>query len=200
MASLITNIIPKQNFEIVLDKLGVILLEELTKQKMLQSFESDFGIFIERQEPYDKSEDVVISISLNTIPYNGHTQNDSQGNASFFIDIYTTGVESISKSGNDNSRQKIHLFAGMIRYIFSSTKYKTLGLPTGFIGGKYVENIQFDDNYGNQDGSFIRFCRVTLSVRIQENQEMWESLAFSGNDTTIKLNLTEQGYKLIFNT
>ena len=85
MAAIITEIIPIQGFEIVLNKIGVILFEELSNQKLIQVINGDFDLFIERQEPYDKSEDVVINISLDNDNFTGKTQKDSQGLTSFFI-------------------------------------------------------------------------------------------------------------------
>ena len=200
MAVLITEIIPLQNFEIIKDKLGVILLEELTNQKKLQCKDIDFGIFIERQEPYDDAEDVVVNITENNIAYNSIDEKSSQGNISFNIDVYASGNATIDIDGNTNVRRKLDIVKGWIRYILSSTKYKTLGFPKGFIGGTYVDSIQSDDNYGSQDASFVRFVRIAFSVRASESQEMWNGLGFTGNDTVIKLDDGTKGYKLIFNT
>lgn len=199
MATIINEIIPMQGFEFVALQIQTILNDELLNQKILQDFDSNFEVFLERQEAYDNSEDVMINVSLNGINYSETTQKDSQGSTSYFIDVYTPGVESDSQTGNEDSRKKMHLFIGMIRYILSSTKYQSLGFPIGLIGGKYVENIQFLDNYGNQDASFIRFGRITFSVRIQENQESWTGITITGNDTTIKLDTTDEGFKLTKN-
>lgn len=199
MAAIIDEIIPMQGFEFVALQIQTILSEELANQKILQDFDSNFEVFLERQEAYDNSEYIMINVSLNGINYSGTTQKDAQGSTSYFIDVYTPGVESDLQTGNEDSRKKMHLFIGMIRYILSSTKYQTLGLPMGLIGGKYVENIQFLDNYGNQDASFIRFGRITFSVRIQEDQASWTGIVLNGNDTTIKLDTTDDGFKLTKN-
>ena len=98
MAVLITEIIPLQNFEIIKDRLGVILLEELSNQIKLQCKDIDLGIFIERQEPYDDAEDVVVNISQNNIAYGSIDERNSQGNISFNIDVYASGNATISAS------------------------------------------------------------------------------------------------------
>lgn len=43
--AIITETIPRQGFEIVQNRIGEILLLELTNQKALQGFTSDFGVF-----------------------------------------------------------------------------------------------------------------------------------------------------------
>lgn len=200
MAVLITEIIPLQNFEIIKDRLGVILLEELSNQIRLQCKDIDLGVFIERQEPYDEAEDVVVNISENNIGYGSIDEKTSQGNISFNIDVYASGNATIDFDGNTITRKKLDIFKGWIRYILSSTKYQTLAFSKGFIGGTYVDSIQNDDNYGTQDGAFVRMARIQFSVRANENQQMWNGLEFTGNDTVIKLDNGTKGYKLIFNT
>ncbi len=199
MASIITEQIPTQGFEIVTNRLGVILLEELTNQKLIQELKDDFSVFIDRQEPFDNSEDVVINISLSNSSFTGLTQKDTQGVCTYFVDVYCTGNESLSLTGNDDVRQRLHLWIGLIRYILSSTKYQMLGLPAGLIGGKYVNNISFPEMNGNQDASYIRMARLDFSVRVQESQDMWSGIQLLGNDTGIKLYLTDKGYQLKFN-
>lgn len=200
MAVLITEIIPLQNFEIIKDRLGVILFEELMNQKKLQCKGIDIDVSIERQEPYDKAEDVVVNISQNNIAYGSIDERNSQGNISFNIDVYASGNATIEVDGNTTTRVKLDMVLGWIRYILSSTKYQTLAFPKGFIGGTYVDSVQYDDNYGSQDGAFVRMARLQFSVRASEVQEMWNGLEFTGNDTVIKLDNGTKGYKLIFNT
>lgn len=199
MAAIIENIIQRQGFEIVLEKIAVILFEELTRQKSLQTLGDDFGVYIERQTAYDKSEGIVISVGMDGADYAGKNQFDVQGNTTYFIDLYTTGDETLVTTGDNNSRFLTLKWLGMMRSILSSTKYKTLGYAPGLIGGTMVEKIQNQLSYGNGDANFIKFARITFSVRIQENQEMWTSIELQGNDTTIKINETEKGFKLTFN-
>lgn len=200
MAVLITEIIPLQNFEIIKDRLGVILFEELINQLRLQCKDVDLNVFIERQEPYGNAEDVVVNISQNNIAYASIDEKTSQGNISFNIDVYASGNATIDFDGNTITRKKLDMILGWVRYILSSTKYQTLDFPKGFIGGTYVDSIQFDDNYGTQDGAFVRMARLQFSVRANENQQMWNGLSFTGDDTVIKLDDGTKGYKLIFNT
>lgn len=199
--ALIDEMIPVQGFEIVTIRLGAILLTELSNQKVLDNTIDNFGVFIDRTEPYANEEDTMINVSMNNISFANQTQKGSQGDVNFYIDIFTKGFASQNESGNDNVRQHLHRFLGMVRYIFNSTKYKTLEFPQPLIGGVYVQSIQVDDNYGNQDGSFNRMARLTLSVRVNEEQDLWNRAAVPllGNDTTMTLSNTSKGQKLIFN-
>ena len=200
MSAKITEIIAEQSFEILTKEVGAILLLELTNQITLQSSDIDLGVFIERIEPVDKSEDVVVNVSLNNVNYDNHNEFTSQGSHTFNIDVYCFGEASTDENANDNVRIKLQKITGWIRYVLQSTKYKTLGFEHGLIGGTYVQSINFDDSFGKEDGSMTRMSRLVFSVRASEFQDSDELLAFTGNDTTIKLGLTNKGYKLIFNT
>jgi hypothetical protein len=177
----------------------------LTNQKRIQGIESDFGVFLEREEPYDKSEDVMITVMLHGSDYAGFTQKDSQGHTSYIIDVFAGGAGTPTEQPSIAARRKIFEYVGMIRYILSSTKYQSLGLPQGLIGGKYVESIKFDidfsnfGNHSNYDGSFIRFARILFTVRIQENQALWTGIPLLGNDTLVTLDNTSKGFQLKFN-
>lgn len=200
MAAIITDIIPIQNFEIVLNKLGVILLEELTNQIDLQNLDNELGIFISRQEPYGKEEDVMINITLDNSNYSGKTQKDRQGLTTYYVDVFCQGIESENQTGSTSSRITLMQYVGMIGFILSSTKYKTLGFENNLIGGTMVDSIQVQNNYGNQDANFISFARITFSARLQEVQDTWTGIELLGNDTNIKIDTTNKGYKLIFNS
>lgn len=199
MSVLITEIIPIQNFEIVKNNVEVILFTELNNQKKLQCKGIDIEVFTERQEPYSNGEDVVVNVSLNNIPYSQIDTRNTTGNLSFNIDVYASGFTTLDNDGNKTSRSKLELVTGWIRYILSSTKYNTLGFPKGVIGGTYVDSIQFDDNYANQEANYVRMTRIQFSVKVIENQELWTGIELLGNDTVIKINDGSKGCKLTFN-
>lgn len=203
--AIITETIPRQGFEIVQNRIGEILLLELTNQKALQGFTSDFGVFLERQEPFDKSEDVMITVMLSGADYKGFTQKDSQGDTTYVIDVFCGGEGRPNMSASLVARDKVFLYIGMIRYILSSGKYQTLGLPPGLIGGKYLESFKIDidfsnfGNHSNYDAKFIRYARMLFTVRIQENQDLWTGIPLLGNNTLVTLDSTDKGFQLVFN-
>jgi hypothetical protein len=205
MAAIITESIPLQGFEFVEKRVAEILLEELTNQKAIQGLTSDFDVFLERQEPYSESEDVVVMVYMHGSEYQGFTKKDMQGVTTFFIDVYAGGEGSVGELASVDAKDKLNKYVGMIRYILSSAKYATLGFPAGLIGGKYVEEIKFDTaftpygNHSNYDAGYIRFSRTIFTVRIQENQDLWTGIPLQGNDTIMYLNEGLKGTKLTFN-
>lgn len=203
--AIITEVIGKQGFEVVQEKIAEILLLELTNQKKLQILPSDFGVFMERQEPHDKSEDVMISIMLNGANYENFTPKGSEGITSYIIDVVAGGIANSKLSPSLVARNKLFKYVGMIRYILSSAKYQTLDLPKGLINGRYVETIKLDvdfsnfGNHSNYDAGFIRFARILFSVRINERQDLWEGVPLIANTTKVSFDNINKGFQLKFN-
>lgn len=198
MEVLITEKIGKQGFELISEQLGAILLLELSNQKKIQCKGFQLDVYNERQNPIASSEDVVVNVSLNNIAVSSHTEREFDSVLNFFVDVYVNGNESINLSGDAETSQKLNLIIGWARYILSSTRYKTLAFDYGMIMGTYVRNIQFDDNFGEQNGTFSRMARISFEVRAVEGQDMETGNILNQNNSIIKLEETELGYKYNF--
>lgn len=201
MAALIQGIIPKSGFEIVRDAIGVILLTELTNQKNLQgaAFLEDINILSESLIPTDSVDPVTLNILLDSATYTGSTQKDAMGLTRYFVDISTSGIMNGASTGSQDSAQLRDKYVAMIGYIFRSAYYRTMGLPAGTVGNVTVESFATLDPYKKEDTDFTSFARVVLSVRIYEGAEAWNAVELIGTNTTVKLELTEKGYKFVFN-
>lgn len=191
--------IPKQNFEKILDQIGAILLIELSNQNTICDFGFDFGVFKERQTPIDKSEDCVINVSLANSDNLNFNQFSYESNSSFNIDIYLNGYDTEFESGSEFVKIRLHKIVGLIRYILSYHEYKSLGFDFGFIGSVNLNSMAFDDNYGNQDGSYFRMSRLNLGVKHIESCQDEFNTILEGNDSKVRLEQTNKGYKFNFN-
>ena len=198
MEVLITEKIGKQGFELISEQLGAILLLELSNQKKIQCKTFNLDVYNERQNPIASSEGIVINVSLNNIAISSHTEREFDSVLNFFVDVYVNGDQSIDLSGDAETSQKLNLLIGWVRYILSSTRYKTLAFDNGMIMGTYIRNIQFDDNFGEQNGTFSRMARISFEVRAVEGQDMDNGILLGQNNSIIKLEETELGYKYNF--
>lgn len=200
MAVNITEIVPQQGFEKVLYKIAEILFTELSNQQAAHSNMPDFSVFVERMTPYDKSENIMINVTAKSFNYGSFTESSTQSKSDFSIEVYSP-LEHTSISSDELATKSftLHKVSGMIRYILQSSKYKTLDLPLGLIGGTYLESIQFFDDFNNKDGANLRVSTLGFSVRIMENQDLWQGVTLFSNTSQIKLDQTDLGYKLIKN-
>ena len=161
-----------------------MLKVEIANQQTLQGLTEECNVFLERIEPFSKEEDVMITVAYRDSTPEGNTQVDYQGNELYFIDLFVSGASEDSTAASIVMKDKLYKYLGLIRYILSSAKLPTLGLPRGLIGGRYIKRITLDTDYSNfgnhsnYDFNYIRFARVILGVRVQENTEIGKYSAF----------------------
>lgn len=190
--------IPKQNFELIRDQIGVILKQEIANQESLsgQTFESD--IYSERTTAVQNDELITLNINLESYNQSSKNQNDSMNGLNYNIDFYSVGFESETEKGWENSSFRIHKYIGWVRYILSHTTYKTLGFKPGFISGTSVESFFIMEPDLRQDSSFVRMARLVFNVRSSERQSMESGPIFESNETKVKLFETDLGFQYKF--
>lgn len=190
MAVLIDEIVGLGNFEIVRDKIALILAEEIYNQLDISGNEMDLGVFLERTIPIDNSEEAVINVSVANVDYQDKTLIAMQGSYNFFIDVYATQID---------SPYKLQMLLNYIRYILSNQRYRTLDFAPGFIGGTYVNSFEINEKMLAQDSDFVSISRLIFNVRISEceKQNTGENLYL--NETNFKICNSNYGYKVILN-
>lgn len=198
MSAILTQVIQKQGFEIVRDQIAIVLKTELEQQKTLQELTDEINVYSERITPIGDDEKLLINILLDSAIYSQKTQTGQEGRTLYFIDLYTNGYAT-NVTGTSDSSPRLHKYMGIVRYILSATAYKTLNLPLGLIAGTQLESFNTLDPNLKEDGGFTRFARLQFSVRIYEQQEMWQGVELFGADATVKLAHTERGYKYVLN-
>ena len=193
----ITEIIPEQNFEAVLTRIGEILTLELANQKTLQPVRlpEKVTVFKERITSVDKAEGVVIIVLLDGFSNKYATQSDQQNTTNYFIDVYANGKAKTDVPGDNIVATILDKYVGLCRYILQTNKYVTLGFTPGFIGGKNVEGFQMYEQPNTQDANFGRMGRIGFSVRINEGQELTAGVLLDNNTTEVLLELTDKGYQ-----
>lgn len=196
----ITTAIPDANYVRVLNRIGAILLDELTNQKSLQpgNLPEDINVWKERLTPFDAAEIVSINIHVASATYGTMTQQDAMGRTVFYIDTDTSGKEVANTPAGLDSAQRLHRYMGVIAYIFRTPYYRNMQLP-GVVGGTYVEQFETLDPNRKEDSDYTSFGRIMLAVRILESTETTQGVPLEINNTTVKLDLTEKGYKFVFN-
>ena len=161
----------------------------------MQSLTEDVSVFHERIIAVDKTEELVVNVLFDSSNSVSATQNDTQGKTSYLIDIYSNAKAKGNISGDVVSSYKLQKYLGMCRYILQSHKYNTLGLPLGTIGNTNVDSLQVYEQENTPDTNFGRMARINFSVRLMENQQVWEGVLADQNITQSKLELTEKGYQ-----
>lgn len=192
----ITGIIGEHSFELIRDRIGEILADEIANQFTLRPSETeiDATVFVDRFTPFDKSELPAVNVLLASGDYSVVTPKCDTGDYEYYIDVYTSGKETDLVRGDTQSSRNLHKLLGICRAILRSPYYSTLGFITPQIGHLSIASIQVMEPKNNQDATNTIWGRLVFKVKAPEFVELQTALDIDNWKTTVKLNNTEKGY------
>lgn len=197
--SLIPVQIPRQSFEIILDRIGEILSDEIINQKVNGWIEdvywgAESAVWVERWIPFDKTEVPCVNVSLDKGDYEMQTPIETDAIYRYNIDCYAFAKSDEDAEGDADSMIRLHRLMGVCRAILENPRYKTLGFAAPFIENRHFESLG-KGTPNKQDALSQTFGRLTFAVRVLETTELDTPSLIRGYDTTVKLELTDKGYR-----
>ena len=151
---LINDAIPQQQFELIRDKIAAILTVEIANQYSLTGENAlDTTIWLERFVPFSQAELPGVVISLDSCDYITNSTIHSQGEYTFFIDVYTKAKNTDSERAYLTALKDLHRVLGVIRYILEDPQYRALEFPRPSVSRTEVEGFVISDPKNNQDGA-----------------------------------------------
>ncbi len=191
----LTQIIGGQSYELIRDRIGEILADELSNQFTLSNNpEMDVNVFVERSSPFDKSEFPAVNIFFSGGDFSLSTPNHDDAEYEYYIDVYTSGKNTNTDRGDKLSSQKLHKLIGVCRSILRTPYYLTLGFTIPSVGHSSISSIQIMEPKNNQDAISTTMGRLIFKVKASESVEIQEAVNITDWKTQVKLNLTEKGY------
>lgn len=199
MSALIDILIPRQNYELVLDRIGEILAVEFENQAVLNNYDMDeVSIYKERTVPCQPSELAMVNVSLFSDDFVEDTQAQSQGMVRYIIEVFTNSKTEGDVRGDTIAALRLHRILGVIRSILMDPRYKTLGFAPPSIGHRKVERIFFMAA-PNQDANTTRIGRLEFLVKVPEVPANFVTpVALTENFSQVTLAETELGYQWIY--
>lgn len=196
MAFKIINPITNRAFELVRDRIALILTEELAQQFVLQPTETVLGtkVFTERHiEPSDE-ELPLVNVSVATGDYGLLTALSQDGSWIFHIESYTNAVNTLTERGYTTSAKSLQRLTGVIQAILSDSKYRTLNFDTPFIEHVEVQDIKFSSPIKANDSASVLMSRLTFLVRVPDNVEELVFNLIDGYDTSVLIDDSNEGH------
>lgn len=199
--SYITKPIGKQVFEIIHDRIGGILKEELQTQYAL-SYDPDFDdipVYKERDIPYNAGE-LTDKVSLNVMFDRGEydelqTSQQQTGMYRYVVEVVGQAPSEGNTLGDQISMTRVQKILGKCRAIIMSPHYLTLGFPRPSIGHRRVENMFFGKPPVRQDAIHTVMGRMTILVRATETVDFIDTTLCKGTTARVYLYLTDRGYQ-----
>ena len=197
MAAQINTIIPVQSFEVIRDKIAVILKEELVNQATLAANPKlNATVYIERYSPPNSSELTevpIVNVLLGQGDYSNQDVTQSTGTYLYFIDIYTKAKANEDNGGDTRAIISLQKILGVCRGILEATQYLTLGFTYPFVMGRKINSIQIAAPADPGADSLVR-GRLILEVKVPEYQEQVTANLIEGTDTSVHIEESPQGY------
>ena len=196
MAALITSIIGDQAFELIRERIGLILTEELANQYTLTNNQALFvSTFIERFVPFDHEELPGINILFSKGEYPLKTTDGRvNGNYHYNIDCYTKAASTSTDYGDTLASIKLQNLMGKIRAILENPVYKTLAFAPGIVMSTGVVNMHVFDPQNEKDLMNMAVGRLVFGVKAVETVSLLDRNLIAGYKSSVKLVETEKGY------
>jgi hypothetical protein len=197
--SIINTVIPQQSFELVHNRIGAILYDEIRNQFQLSGNYDlqKVKIFKERFVNYNQAELPALNVFLERGEYNNQNPGHADGIYRYVIEgamkAKAKGNAEGDNRGDTRSMVKLQRLLGICRSILEDPKYYTLAFAKPFIMSSHVENIYFGKTV-EEDGSHVARGAITLVVRMPESNALIYPNLIKGYDTMVNLFLTDQGY------
>jgi hypothetical protein len=191
--------IPRQGFEVVRDRIGEILADELYNQLLMSgNYLFDLRVWVERFVAIDKTEVPCINVVYSNTDYSGSPVINNNGANEYYIDCYARAVTTDDERADQAAMIKLQRLMGVCRYILTDPKYVTMGYAIGtgyspFIKRRYIKKMIIDEP-GQYDATSSVRGRIVFAVEFNETYSLITPPPLTDKSTILKLNETDKGY------
>ena len=215
MTALIEKLIDKQDtFEIVRDKVALILVEESAQQQQLAVGEGKdpalwkLRVFTERSNPWeflrtndgeapdDMSPVVCVWFdNSNMDPRASQTIDRQQMDVTINIDVYGMGTTTLLDAGaghipgDEVAARAVQRGGRLVRNIIMADSYTVLGLPRalGLVGQRHISSVQsFQPEFSNQNAQQLVALRLALQVKTSEHAPQTDAVILEEINTIVR--------------
>lgn len=193
--ALINYILQPRNFELIRDRIGLILADEIANQFTLTS-NSDINatVYVERLIPFDKTEMPCINVLLDRGDFDNISVKQADGTYNFFIDVYAKSLSTQGSNGDKLSAIALQKIVGLVYSILEDTQYRTLAFAAPSVQHTQITNFQIAGPQNNQDAVSTTMARLIFSVKITESVKLLDADDIQGWETSVTLAETDKGY------
>ena len=189
--------IPEQNFELVRDRIGQVLADEILAQSLILPLTPllNAEVFVERFVPFDKTDMPCLNVVFESGSYGNKDAKNTTGTYRYNIDVYASAKSTSTVSGDKIASVKLHRIIGICRAILENPQYRTLAFAPPSLNRVAVSDINIEQPQNTQDGSSIIMGRLSFDVSVCEGVQLIDANNISGYETEVKMNETETGYQ-----
>lgn len=185
-------------YELIRDKIGLILATELPKQALLNAdTRLNSTVFVERFVPVEDSEILdaaLVIVSLSDSSFGLETNYTVDGEFTFYIDCYEKAKATATNKADERASFRLQRIAGVIHGILSDSQFNTLKFVAPFIENTTIKSIKIADPKNSTDASSVVMARLEFVVRAAESKQLIDPVPIAEYSTQAILGLTDLGY------
>jgi len=194
--SKIAHVIPRQNFEILGERIAAIIAVEFAEQfNLTQNPLFNAGVWLERFTAFDKTEMPAINVSFRRADNQSQTPEASAYLYGFDISVFIRSKANAAERGDVKTKLNVNKLIGVIRYILANPNYENLGFDNRFIFSKRIADFETIPP-NEQEGIFAGFGNVNFEILAEELNGNIEPTPGEMFNTQIKINETDKGFLL----
>lgn len=189
--------IGQRQWELIRDRIGLILAEELATQAQLDYDDQLFinpSVYVERFKPFNHTEMPAVNVMVAQNEYTQETQQSQDGTHTYYVDMYVNAKASAGLRGDELAAKKLHRLVGMCQAILMDSRFKTLLFEPGGISNRSVKRIQMADPTKSMEAANTIMARMTVEVRATDNVELVDAIPLDEYVTIAKMGATGEGY------
>lgn len=189
--------ISQSGFELVRDRIAEIILDELETQFLLTydtTLEVIDKIWVERTNPFDKTELPAINVSLAKGDYDNKSRDGIRGAYVFNIDFFANSKTVGDDGGDKLSAFKIQKLMRFVRGILENAIYETLLFGKPFIERVYFSSLMIAQTNGKDDALNSAMSRMLFNVVLTETTSPVSARVLGNYYTSVKLHETDEGF------
>lgn len=202
---MISNTVSQQNYEVITDAIGSILVSELESQSKKDDNDLDSKIILsnttvwkERIVPFSQGEQFIVSVIWLGADYNEKTASQVNGVNTFLLDCYGSARTNENGKGDQLGAVRTKRLVGVIRSILEHPNYRNLGLEKNIIGSSMIKSIRRTQLEGQDESAGVSMYRITMEIDSLEVSGYNEPIPLAQNRTSVVLEETDKGYQYIY--
>jgi hypothetical protein len=196
----ITQAIPSQAFEVIRNRIGEIIANEFTAQKVITPTWVKPTVWVERYYAFDSETQLpAVNITFSGGSYLNENIVRSQAEYIYNINVSTASPSTSTANGDKLALLQMQKIVGMIRAILMNPIYVKLGYANnaGIVISRRIESIRIGDKKDIQDALSDVVGQIVLVVNAIETTELGTGVEVQMVNSHVTLDESEQG--LFFN-
>jgi len=196
----ITQAIPSQAFEVIRNRIGEIIANEFTAQKVITPSWVKPTVWVERYYAFDSETELpAVNVTFSGGSYLNENIVRSQAEYIYNINVSTASPSTSTANGDKLALLQMQKIVGMIRAILMNPIYVKLGYAnnTGIVISRRIESIRIGDKKDIQDALSDVVGQIVLVVNAIETTELGIGVDVQMVNSHVRLDESPQG--LFFN-